>query len=101
MRSTWMTTALGLTLAMGMTGTAVTAAPLDASAPAPAAATAENGPSEARKQAILERLQELVPAQTPKADALAERLHIDTDARAAALQRAIDGSQYELSLIHI
>lgn len=95
MRSTWMTTALGLSLAMGMTGTAVTAAPLDATAPAPAAATAENGPSEARKQAILDRLQELVPVQTPKADALAERLHIDTDARAAALQRAIDGSQYE------
>ncbi|WP_374928135.1 hypothetical protein [Kytococcus sedentarius] len=90
-----MTTALGLSLAMGMTSTAVTAAPLDTTAPAPTAATAEAGLTEERKQEILERLQQLVPAETPRADALAKRLHVDTEGRDATLQRAIDGSQYE------
>lgn len=89
-----MSSILALGLALGMTGTAVSAAPQPAPAATSAAASATTL-DDARKQQILERLQELMPASTPQADALRERLHVDDDARAEALQRAIDGSQYQ------
>lgn len=91
-----LTAALALTLTLG-----TASAPALASTPAAPTATASTTSSEdwtdERSRALLERLQELAPAGSDRVDTLNRALGIDPQARAAQLERAIDGSQYECS----
>ncbi len=97
-----MTAALALTLLLGTAATpalASTPAATPATTPAlaVAASTATGTWTDEKKQALLEHLQELAPADGKRVDALNRVLGIDPDAQAAQLERVIDGDQYECS----
>lgn len=80
-----LTTALALTLALG-----TTAAPALAAPTAPAPTTDEDA-----RQAVLAQVRDLFPQDAERVELLNEALGIDPQERAEALERAIDGDQYQ------
>lgn len=83
-------TALALALTLGATAAPALAAP---TATTPTATAAQD----AGREALLEQVQELFPQDAERVELLNEALGIDPERRAEALERAIDGSQYECS----
>lgn len=88
-----LTAALALTLTLG-----TAAVPALAGSPTAARTTstvATDNWTEEQTQALLERLRERAPGAGDRVDTLNRLAGIDPEARAAQLERIIDGSQYE------
>jgi hypothetical protein len=94
-----LTTALALTLTLGTAAAPALAGPQAGPASASTASTATT-PGEwtdEQSQALLERLQQLAPADSQRVDTLNRALGLDPQKRAEQLERVIDGSQYDCS----